>query len=533
MIENAPTTPDRAHEWRQAVRLFCWWGDKYGFGVRELGPAGVGVVTDPAWRVLSKLLKAAGVLAEVGIPGQRGRATAWAPEWNYRRLHDDLGHGRLVLPFPADDPAPEVRYTVPNTTPQIGQHNTATQHGNTGESMTKRTKADTTSTQRAALYARVSTAAQLDNTSPDGQLRRARIYSAERGYEIVGQEVEDISGTFVLARSKFNALLDMGADGRLDVIVVDIPDRLGRGDAIAKLELLADLNGARIEYATPGRDTSTVEGLALKATDQLVSGIERQNIRRRTMEGKRDWARRGRIIASAYRPYGYHFLSTYDEHGHKLTCQLVEDESEARVVTQIFEWLVGEALTLRSLAKRLNALSVVTRDGKPKWAPQTLSTLIRSTVYKGEWIYGKAIQKRFDTLDGVKRRRVGFRTEDDLVIVPCPAVISPELWEAAQAQLSENIKKFVKPTVHQYLLRGRIQCARCGSRLRGGGGRRRRGRREYLYYNCCMKSGVAHPCPSGGVNVRLLDASVWDFIVEALQHPERPAGGGRGPTPRS
>jgi hypothetical protein len=126
IIENAPTTPDRAHAWRQAVRLFAWWGDRYGFGVRELGPAGAGVVTDPAWRCLSKLLKGAGVLAELPIPGQKGRATAWAPDWNYRRLHDDLGHGRLTLPYPADSPAPEVRYTVPNTTPQIGQHNTAT-----------------------------------------------------------------------------------------------------------------------------------------------------------------------------------------------------------------------------------------------------------------------------------------------------------------------------------------------------------------------------------------------------------------------
>jgi hypothetical protein len=128
IIENAPTAPDKAHGWRQSVRLFCWWGDRYGFGVRELGPAGAGVVTDPAWRTLARLLKSAGVLAETTIPGKKGRATAWAPDWNYRRLHDELGHGRLTLPFPADDPAPEVRFTVPNTTPQDGQHNTTPQN---------------------------------------------------------------------------------------------------------------------------------------------------------------------------------------------------------------------------------------------------------------------------------------------------------------------------------------------------------------------------------------------------------------------
>jgi len=56
VIQNTPTTPDRAHAWRQSVRLFAWWGDMYGFGVRELGPAGAGVVTDPGWRALTKLL---------------------------------------------------------------------------------------------------------------------------------------------------------------------------------------------------------------------------------------------------------------------------------------------------------------------------------------------------------------------------------------------------------------------------------------------------------------------------------------------
>ena len=99
----------------------------YGFGLRELGPAGAGVVSDPAWRTLSKLLKGAGVLAETTQPGSKGRATAWAGEWDYRALFDALGHGRLALPYPTDDPAPEVRYTVPNTTPQDSLHNTATQ----------------------------------------------------------------------------------------------------------------------------------------------------------------------------------------------------------------------------------------------------------------------------------------------------------------------------------------------------------------------------------------------------------------------
>lgn len=168
------------------------------------------------------------------------------------------------------------------------------------------------STKRAVLYARVSTTNQIDGTSPGDQIARAREYALGQRYEVVGSETDTISGVFIFARKAFMRFLDMMADGLLDVIIVDIPDRLGRGDAIAQCEMLAKMNGGAVEYASPGRDDSTVEGMALKATETLVSGIERYNIRRRTMGGRNSWAEKGRVIASSFRPYGYKFIKSYD-----------------------------------------------------------------------------------------------------------------------------------------------------------------------------------------------------------------------------
>ena len=91
----------------------------------------------------------------------------------------------------------------------------------------------------AALLARVSGESQRDNSSHESQLGRCRAYCADHGYTIVTERKEVFSGAFVLARSDFNDLLEMGAAGEIEVIVVDIPDRLGRGDVIAKCELLA------------------------------------------------------------------------------------------------------------------------------------------------------------------------------------------------------------------------------------------------------------------------------------------------------
>ncbi len=113
VIEQTLTQPNWAHAWRQSVRLFAHWGDRHGFGIREMGAAGAAVVGDPAWRTLSKLLKDAGVLAEVRRDGQKGRVTAWAEGWDYRRLAHELTYGPLTLPFPEQADPPKVAYTVP------------------------------------------------------------------------------------------------------------------------------------------------------------------------------------------------------------------------------------------------------------------------------------------------------------------------------------------------------------------------------------------------------------------------------------
>ena len=50
--------------------------------------------------------------------------------------------------------------------------------------------------------------------------------------------------------------LEMKASGVLDVFVVDIPERLGRGDAIGQCEMLAKKRGGSSIYTVSYRDNS-------------------------------------------------------------------------------------------------------------------------------------------------------------------------------------------------------------------------------------------------------------------------------------
>ena len=72
---------------------------------------------------------------------------------------------------------------------------------------------------RAVLYARVSTADQIKGTSLEGQLSRARDYAKSKGYLVVAEDLDVISGRFIMARSTFNNFLEMMSAGQVDVMV--------------------------------------------------------------------------------------------------------------------------------------------------------------------------------------------------------------------------------------------------------------------------------------------------------------------------
>jgi len=384
---------------------------------------------------------------------------------------------------------------------------------------------------KAAILSRVSTETQRDNSSHQSQVERCRRYCKEHGYQVVDERKEIASGALVLARTDLQALLLMASRGELDVIVVDIPDRLGRGDVIAQCELLARMNNCRIEYAQPGRDVETVEGYIQHAAEQMVSGIERHNIKRRTLGGKQDWAKKGRVIAPPRRPYGYEIIKTYDDRGRKQDCNLEIHPAEARVVRDIFDWFVHEGLTLGEVCRRLDDREVprisdydtghrAIRDAVGKslsgWPKSTIGGVLRNTLYKGEWQYGRKTTRRHDTTDGV--RVEAHRRDGGGIIVPVPAIVTEQDWDLAQIRLETNKKKFMRKTIEVYALRGRLRCALCGSRMYSvpdHGGR---------YYRC-YKSGSNyknHPekCPAGSIAAHRLEDAVWDTVCKEMKDIE-------------
>ena len=145
---------------------------------------------------------------------------------------------------------------------------------------------------RAVLYLRVST---LDQ-HPETQLLDLRQMAAQRGYEIVEEYTDRISG----AKARRPGLDQMMAEarrGRFDVVLVWASDRIARSTKHF-LEVLDELNRLNIEYVSFREqiDTGGPLGRAIVVIIGAVAELERNLIIERVRAGMRRARLEGRHI---------------------------------------------------------------------------------------------------------------------------------------------------------------------------------------------------------------------------------------------
>jgi len=145
---------------------------------------------------------------------------------------------------------------------------------------------------RAGLYMRVST---LDQ-HPETQLFDLRQMAAQRGYEIVHEYTDRISG----AKARRPGLDQMLADarrGQFDVVLVWASDRIARS-VKHFLDVLDELNRLNIEYVSfrENIDTGGPLGRAIVVIIGAIAELERNLIIERVRAGMRRARLEGRHI---------------------------------------------------------------------------------------------------------------------------------------------------------------------------------------------------------------------------------------------
>lgn len=358
---------------------------------------------------------------------------------------------------------------------------------------------------RTIIYRRVSSDEQKKNNSPSAQHTDGTAYAEQHGMTVIDSLLEDFTGT-TIDRPVFNRLLELADVGMVDAVIVQHPDRLGRGPILELAIALLAKRGIQVHAYNRGliSDEDDETSQIQNSVDGLVSGIERRNIKRRTQRGLLEKATvKGKLTGCGSAPYGY----TWE--GHRTERTLVIVENEAQIVKLIFEWYVSGDSVL-TICKRIEAMGIpspsfsnLNKKRKQKdvhhWGRPSVHRILRRRTYMGEFV----------AFSDPYRDQSTKPISPTPIILPAPAIISAELFEAAQAQLDRGRERSARNNKRYfYLLRCVSRCP-CGRRIGGHD----RGR----YYQC---SAVMHPhdavgrCTNGSFRVRDTDYAVWAWIQE-------------------
>ncbi len=371
-----------------------------------------------------------------------------------------------------------------------------------------------TATPNAAIYCRVSSIRQEDGYSLADQERGCREYAERQGYRVVMAE-QELADSTALSRPRLDAIREAGRRGEVERIIVYVQDRLGRGaDIIAVTLYLLQASGVAAECVLePFGDTALDKGLV--AIRGMVSGMEKENIARRTQAGRRARARSGKLIPGYKVLYGYRWRdaskSAYDI-----------DPETAPIVQRIFRELAA-GRSYRGMALDLTRDGIPTPAGAPDWTDSTIRKLIRHPGYTGQAVaYGPLQRTKVRTPQDEMRWRDVPRQEGESIALPegtIPPLITAAEAAAARSWATTNKKAATRNNRNPeaFLLRGGYaRCAACGGPAHAVWKTARAGEDQRPVYIIGNGMGTHRRCPKTNMSARQLDAAIWSDITRRM-----------------
>ena len=373
-------------------------------------------------------------------------------------------------------------------------------------------------------YKRVSTAMQIDGYSLDAQRARMKAYADFNDYEIVG-EYEDAgkSGKSIEGRLQFNQMMEDVKSGKDNVsyVLVFKLSRFGRNaaDVLSTLQVMQDF-GVNLICVEDGIDSSKDAGKLMISVLSAVAEIERENIRVQTMEGRIQKAREGKWNGG-FAPYGYKLVNG----------KLEINEEEAVAIRTIYEQYVNTDIGSNGISKYLEnhgIRKIQRQNGKnPLFDAHLVRLILKNPVYCGKIAYGR---RKTEKVHGT-RNEYHLVEQDHFLLVDGlhEAIVSEEVWNAAQVKLISQAKKYEHinkgKDERTHLLSGIVKCPICGAGMYGNKSIKYKKDgtkyKDFFYYGCkhrTMQRG--HKCNyKKQIREELLDDAVAEVIVKLVSNP--------------
>jgi site-specific DNA recombinase len=370
-----------------------------------------------------------------------------------------------------------------------------------------------------AIYARVSSESQEARGTIGSQLEAVRHKMTELGHQVVHEYIDDGYSGARLDRPGLDALRDAAEAGLFKQVWCLTPDRLARSYAYQILitdELLR--HGVQVQYLDAPPLDDDPEATLLVQVQGVIAEYERAKITERNRRGRLFRARAGEIVYRVV-PFGYRRIPR----GPAGPCHLVIYEPEAVTVRRIFDDFVAGGYSMRRICRRLYEDGVASPTGKTMWSIACLSKMLENPTYKGRALYNR--HQFLPSTTGRKSLLTRLRPPQEWIEIPVPAIISDDLFDAAQRVARDHSYFSPRRTgPDHWLLRRLVVCGHCDIKAYCQG-KRPAVEGELRYYVCNRRraleaGGLERACPQPSTRAEALDALVWDQLRQALLRPQ-------------
>jgi len=392
----------------------------------------------------------------------------------------------------------------------------------------------------ACAYLRVSSSDQADEgrSGLPRQMIHVHDIAQARGYKIPWKYiyVDDDSGYEFVNRSELTKLRNeyKSPHRMTQAVVIEHLDRLSRNADWHQGYLLDEMRKHGLVVIFWKQYTSRIEQAVMGAIAQ--EGMEQA--KQRMADGNIIKAKSGRVTARTP-AFGYKLVDSNGNPGPaaKKDTHYGIFEEEAKIVQYIYKKVAYEGIPMRKIATMLEDIYPPPKK-MSNWEGKLISNIIKNSVYKGEFISHRwkevKVPKNTNQIDlvGTSQDMVVRRVErpkDEWIIVPVPAIVSPELWEMANKMLGKNKQMGRRNAKKPYLLTGLVKCATCGYSYFGGR-KTKKGESgqefEWRWYRCSSRNNRMPVvikrinCDQGQISCHILDDAVWSVVCKVLLEPD-------------
>lgn len=367
------------------------------------------------------------------------------------------------------------------------------------------------------LYYRLSRDEDEELNSLNNQRKIIYNFAVSNGHEVVGESFDDNVSGMHFNREGIDKIYEVVEAGKIEAIIVKDLSRLGRHRTQTALfiDYLRE-HDVRVLSATENIDTFNENDDLIIGFKGLVNDFYARDGSRRVRTGYRQKQKEGIVTIP---PFGY-FKD-------KNTKKVVVVEEAAETVRLIFFAYVGGsgmkaiARTLNEQRRKTPALMQAellnkrlpnTQDGilkKYLWDATMVARILRDESYIGTLICHKSERNKINKTFRITDPEEQFRHENYL-----PMIVTREIWEQAQALLTERKEKNVRAGTNRGILRygGLLRCKDCGRTFIGKRIKLKSGERVAYVCDTYHRYGKEH-CSSHVVDEETLDRLIGAEIL--------------------